>query len=215
MSSLPTFDCPVCRNPLSWDVVFAHQGVREAMMALVNVHAEGRKLLRPMLSYINLFAPGKTAIRYERIASLASELVKMIGPATIERNGRLWPAPSDYWRQGFEEVVNRAHSNSGLRLPLNSHGYLLEVIAGYASKNEAQEETKMEQQRAGHAGTGSHRQQTTTVGLPAAIQAITEQPRSVMPDEARQQLNQFLGRKKHDPVSTTQPATTETSSAKP
>jgi hypothetical protein len=54
MSSLPTFDCPVCRNPLSWDIVFAHQGVRDTMLALVNAHAEGRKLLRPMLAYIGL-----------------------------------------------------------------------------------------------------------------------------------------------------------------
>ncbi|MDP1980501.1 MAG: hypothetical protein Q8K39_22885 [Undibacterium sp.] len=193
---------------MSWDIVFAHQGVRDAMVALINAHAEGRKLLRPMLAYIGLFAPVKTAMRYERVASLASDLVHMISPATIERNGRLWAAPADYWRQGFEEVVNRAHGNNGLRLPLNSHGYLLEVIAGYATKVEAQAETRTEQQRAGHAGAGSHRTQSTTVGLPASIQAITEQPRSAMPAEARQQLNQFLGRKKHEPVSTTDPTTT-------
>lgn len=214
MSSLPTFDCPVCRNPLSWDVVFAHQGVRDTMLALVNVHAEGRKLLRPMLAYIGLFAPAKTAMRYERVASLANELVALIAPATIQRGGRIWPAPADYWRQGFEDVVQRAHSNTGLRLPLNSHGYLLEVITGYASKTEAQAETRNEQQRAGHAGTGSHRPQTTTVGVPAAIQAIAEQPRTAMPASTRQHLDQFLKRKpQHESIPTTEPGTTETTAS--
>lgn len=209
MSSLPTFDCPVCRNPLSWDVVFAHQGVRDAMLALVNAHAEGKKLLRPMLAYIGLFAPTKTAMRYERVASLANELVDLITPATITRGGRIWPAPADYWRQGFEEVVQRAHSNTGLRLPLNSHGYLLEVVTGYANKQEAQAEKHNEKQRAGHAGTGSYRPQSTTVGVPAAIRAIAEEPRGTMPASARQHLDQILKRKpSNEAIPTTEPANT-------
>lgn len=210
MPGLPTFDCPVCRNPLTWDVVFAHQGVRDAMIALVNAHSEGRKLLRPMLSYIGLFAPAKSAMRYERVASLANELVDMIAPATIKRGGRVWPAPLDYWRQGLEEVVNRAHGNAGLRLPLSSHGYLLEVVTRYANKQETQTENHTEKQRAGHAGTGSHRPKSTTVGVPAAIRAIAEEPRGTMPASARQHLDQILKRKPvHEAISTAEPSTAD------
>lgn len=189
--SLPTFDCPVCRNPLTWDIVFAHQGVRDAVLALVNASSEGRKLLRPMLAYITLFAPSKTAMRYERVASLANELVAMITPATLERGGRIWPAPQDYWRQGFEEVVQRAHGNNGLRLPLSSHGYLLEVVMGYANKSEGKAETLNEQQRAGHAGTGSTRQSVQQG--PAKVEAIL--PRQKMPAHVSEQLKRLTKRK--------------------
>jgi len=195
MSHLPTFDCPVCRNALTWDVVFAHQGVRDAMLALVNAHSEGRKLLRPLLSYVTLFAPAKTALRYERVASLSNELVEMIRPATIERAGRTWAAPVDYWRQGMEEVVNRAHGTSGLRLPLTSHGYLLEVVMGYANKSEAAAETVSEKQRAGHAGLGSlpGRPVTAQHGGPVKLNATL--PKREMPHHIREQLNQLTNRK--------------------
>jgi hypothetical protein len=195
MSVLPTFDCPVCRNALTWDVVFAHQGVRDAMLALVNAHAEGRKLLRPLLSYVTLFAPAKTALRYERIASLSNELVDMIRPATLERGGRVWPAPLDYWRQGMEEVVQRAHGNGGLRLPLTSHGYLLEVVMGYANKSEAAGETKKEQQRAGHAGHGTAADRAASVQQGGPVKLDAALPKRAMPQHVREQLSKLTNRK--------------------
>ncbi len=207
MATLPTFDCPVCRNPLTWDVVFAHVGVREAMISLVNAHPEGRKLLRPMLAYIGLFAPAKTSMRYERVASLANELVEMMKPATIQRNGRIWPAPSEYWRIAFEEVVNRAHANSALRLPLNSHGYLLEVLAGLGSKAEAQAETLKENQRQGHAGLGSHRP-TTVVNEPVQLASVVNDERRTLPPEVRAELLKMVGKGRHaEPANESKPKT--------
>ena len=46
-----------------------------------------------------------------------------------------------------------------LRLPLSSHGYLIEVIVGYSKKAEATAETIREKQRAGHSGYGQSRPQ--------------------------------------------------------
>jgi hypothetical protein len=194
MSHLPTFECPVCRNPLTWDVVFAHQGVRDAMLALVNAHAEGRKLLRPLLSYITLFAPAKTALRYERVASLSNELVEMIRPATLERGGRVWPAPLDYWRQAMEEVVQRAHGSSGLRLPLTSHGYLLTIVMGYADKSEGAAEAKKEQQRAGHAGHGTAPDRPAVVLQGGPVKLDAALPKKAMPQHVREQLNKLTKR---------------------
>ncbi len=178
---LPTFDCPVCRNPLTWDVVFAHQGVRDSMLALVNAHPEGRKLLRPLLSYVTLFSPKKAAMRYERVASLVNELVEMIREAQIERNGQVWAAPLAYWQRSLEEVVSRAHAGA-LRTPLSSHGYLLEVIADQAGRAEANAERQIEAQRAGHAGAGT---------APARMQAVTlaePAPRAAIPEQVRQEM---------------------------
>jgi hypothetical protein len=191
MSSLPTFDCPVCRNALTWDVVFAHQGVREAMVALVDVHTDGRRLLRPMLSYITLFAPRKTALRYERVASLATELTEMIKSAQIDRGGRVWPAPLDYWRSAFEEVVNRSHIGNSLRLPLASHGYLLEVVMGYADKSEAKAENKQEQQRAGHAGHGTLPERADAVQQGGPVKLDHTLPKRAMPEHVKEQLKKL------------------------
>lgn len=207
MATLPTFDCPVCRNPLTWDVVFAHVGVREAMIALVNAHADGKRLLRPMLTYIGLFAPAKTAMRYERVASLANELVEMMRPATIQLNGRIWPAPAEYWQIAFEEVVKRAHSAQGLRLPLNSHGYLLEVLAGLGNKAEAQAENLREHQRQGHAGLGSHRP-NTVVNEPVQLAAVVKDERRAMPPEVRAELLKMVGKGRHaEPANESEPKT--------
>lgn len=195
MSHLPTFDCPVCRNALTWDVVFAHQGVRDAMLALVNAHSEGRKLLRPLLSYVTLFAPAKTALRYERVASLSTELVEMIRAAKLERAGRTWTAPLDYWRQAMEEIVQRAHGTSGLRLPLTSHGYLLEIVMGYANKSESAAETKTEQQRAGHAGHGTQPDRAVIAQHGGPIKLDAALPKRAMPEHIREQLNQLTSRK--------------------
>lgn len=188
--TLPTFDCPVCRNPLTWEIVFAHQGVRDAMLALVNAHADGARLLRPLLGYITLFAPKKTAMRYERVASLANELVAMIRSAQIERDGRVWPAPAGYWQQAFEEVVNRSHAGA-LRLPLASHGYLFEVIVGYANKAESKAELLQEKQRAGHAGVGSvlGRPVVTQQSGPARVEEAL--PRAPTPQHFRDALGEL------------------------
>lgn len=190
---LPTFDCPVCRTPLTWDVIFAHVGVRDAMKALVNAHPDGALLLRPLLAYVTLWAPAKTAMRYERIAAVVNELVAMTRAAQIERNGRTWPAPLDYWRQAFDEVVGRAHAGT-LRVPLTSHGYLLEVIAGYSNRAEAQAETARESQRAGHTGAGTtlERAQGTQEG-PIAVNAALA--RSEMPAHVREQLQELTTRR--------------------
>lgn len=178
---MPAFDCPVCRNPLTWEVVFAYQGVREAMLALVDAHPDGKRLLRPMLAYIGLFAPKKTTMRYERVASLASDLTAMIKEAKVERGGRSYTTPAEYWRIAFEEVVARNHAG-GLRTPLSSHGYLLEIIVGYVSKAEASAETQTEKQRAGHAGSGTNpNRQGSTVTQTGPVRLDASLPRAEMP----------------------------------
>ena len=185
--TMPSFDCPVCRNPLTWDVVFAHQGVRKAMIALVNAHPEGEKLLRPLLGYIGLFAPKKTSMRYERIADMADELVGMIRKAQIERNSRVYAAPLDYWKQGMAEILARRDSGA-LRVPLSSHGYLFEIIVGYSEKAVASAETKLEQQRAGYAGAGCNPKRQTSVMQSGPIPLNASLPKSEMPMHVKEAL---------------------------
>ena len=189
---LPSFTCPVCRNPLSVDVVFAHEGVRDAILQLVNAHTDGAKLLRPLLGYVGMFAPVKTEMRYESVASVLAEVVASIKAGTVrDVHGVTHPAPLDYWRQAFEEMAARRDAGS-LKLPLKSHGYLHTVVVGLASKAAATAEQRAEAQRAGHAGMGTQ---------PERMRAVTvETPqRSAPPADVRQNLLRAAGSRRAQP----------------
>ncbi len=194
---LPSFRCPVCRNALTLDVVFAHDGVRDAILHLINASPDAGRLLRPMLGYVGLFAPVKTEMRYERVAALLGELVPMIHAGTVrDANGQTWPAPLDYWRQALEEMMAKrdAGEAGGLKLPLKSHGYLTAIVAGMSNKASASAERRTEAQRAGHAGAGTPvaRMQPVTVAEPG--------PRTVLPDHVRQDMLRAAGSRRADSI---------------
>lgn len=184
---LPAFRCPVCRNTLTLDVVFAHDGVRESILHLVNAHPEAGRLLRPLLAYVGLFAPVKTEMRYERVAAILGEMVALIHAGTVrDAHGQEWPAPLEYWRLAFDEMIARRDAG-GLKLPLKSHGYLTAIVAGMSNKAAASAERHTEAQRAGHAGTGT---------APARLQAVTvsEPPaRTIVPAHIRQDMLRAVG----------------------
>lgn len=171
---LPPLCCPNCRAVMSLDVVLADDAPREALNAIVGAHPAGDSFIKPLLRYIGLFAPAKSQMSHARIAALVNELAPMIRAARIERNGRTWACPIDYWRQGFDHML--AQRDQGrLTLPLKSHGYLLEVLAGLSDRAESQAETHIERQRQGHAGLGTSeaRVSPTTAAQPAIAAADT------------------------------------------
>lgn len=197
--------CPACGAEMSLDAMIAHDAARAAIAA-----AMGLDLLlgKALVQYLALFRPARRSLSFDRVASLLNELVPLIQAGRIERGSRIVAAPRESWKLAIEAVLAQ---RGDLQLPLKSHGYLLSVLCGMAEKAESQAETRTEQQRAGHAGAGSHRSQTSTVGVPAAIQAIAGQPRTAMPAAARQHLDRFLKRKpQHDTFSAADPGTTPT-----
>lgn len=189
---LPTFHCPACRNPLTAEVVLANEAIRQCVVLLIDAHPGASGLLRPLLAYIGLFAPAKQAIRYERMADLLEQLVPMIRSCEVERGGQRMTAPLEYWRQALEDVVSRGHGG-GLKLPLKTHGYLLEVVAQLATKADAHSEARIERQRQGHAGLGT---------APARADQTTSQSsaRAAMPEHIRAQLLSSVKKKElsHD-----------------
>jgi hypothetical protein len=94
-----------------------------------------------------LFRPAKRALAWPRAKRLLQELVELIQAGKISRNGREWPAPPSAWRHGIEYVLQR-RDQGRLKTPLDSHGYLLEVLAGEADKAEAKDERDRERHRA-------------------------------------------------------------------
>lgn len=190
---LPQLCCPNCRAVMSLDVLLADDAPREALNAIVEAHPAGDSFIKPLLRYIGLFAPAKSQMSHSRIAALVNELAPMIRAAQIERNGRTWVCPIDYWRQGFEQML--AQRDQGrLNLPLKSHGYLLEVLAGMADKAEARTESHTEQQRQGHAGLGTPQARASPVAseiVPPPARTETERQVTARAAEALGTIRQI------------------------
>ena len=168
---LPQVSCPNCRAVMSLDILLAEDAPRDALNAILDVHPAGDSFIKPLLRYVGLFAPAKSQMSHSRIATLVNELAPMIREARIERNGRTYSCPMDYWRQGFDHML--AQRDQGrLTLPLKSHGYLFEVLAGIADKAEARAETHTERQRQGHSGLGTPqtRASPTSIAGPTPVQ---------------------------------------------
>lgn len=133
--------CPNCYETLSLAALIEHDAAREAIKLALEFPAPLGKLI---LQYASLFKPAQRALSMDRFASILNELLPMIKAAQIERNGRLWPAPLAYWQQALEAMLS---GRDKLSLPLKSHGYLLEIIVGFANKAEGKAEQKSEQGR--------------------------------------------------------------------
>jgi hypothetical protein len=134
--------CPACGFYGSPDAFIADAEAQRALLLAFQLPAS---LAAPMQQYLRLFRPPQRALTSRRIETLLAELIPLITAAKIERRGRVWPAPVDAWRTALEEMINKSDR---LTLPLKSHGYLLEILTGYASAAEAKTETKREQERA-------------------------------------------------------------------
>lgn len=133
--------CPSCGATASLDVLLSNDGAREAITAALQLPAPLGKLL---IQYLGLFRPKERDLSFDRVAKLLGELLPMINDGHIERGGRAWPAPLPAWKEALEQMLV---TRDKLQLPMKSHGYLLEIIAGMGSRVEAAAEERREQER--------------------------------------------------------------------
>ncbi len=173
-------NCPSCGSAMSLDALIAMESARESLITTLQMHGALGKLL---VKYLALFRPAQRQLSFDRVNTILNELLPMISAGKIERNGRVWAAPVESWRQGIEEMLVKRDK---LTLPLKGHGYLLTIIAGYTDKAEAQAEATSENRRAGR----------TPIGGQIAREMEPTEPapqRSPMPQSVRQQLGKFKG----------------------
>jgi len=173
--------CPACGAVSSLDAIIGSEGARDAVMAALQLPAPLGKLL---VQYLALFRPPKRQLSFDRVATILGELQPMIQAASIERNGRTWSAPQDYWKMALEEIVTK---RDRLTLPLKSHGYLLEIIAGYSNKAEARQESQTEARRGGHTPIGATQLPTPPAGRGDGGEGAPK-PRRPMPASVKQAL---------------------------
>lgn len=149
------------------DVLLAHEHSRQAMAMLI---AAGMPLGKALLQYLRLFKPPKRQLGMGRVASLLEPLLADMQRGSIERNGRTWAAPREAWSTAIDKLLE-ARDAGKLTLPLKSHGYLYEVIAGQADKVEAVAEREVDAQRRGR----------THEAGPAAVSDVLADLRSASP----------------------------------
>ena len=169
--------CPACGAVASLDVLIGHEGARDAVVVSLSLYGPLGKLL---VQYLGLFRPASRNLSMDRVASLLSELKPMIAEAKIERGGRIWSAPQDYWAMALTEMLAK---RDNLTLPLKGHGYLLTIIAGYNEKAEAKKEGQIEAHRGGRTQVGG------VVPAPAQPEPTAPAaPRKPMPAAVKQAL---------------------------
>ena len=117
--------CPNCGAVHSLDSLINDADASAVLRAVLEMDAE---LGKAAIRYIGLFRPAKSQLSWARTAKLLNELLPMIKAQEAARDGVCFPAPAEAWIHGFNETVN-ARDQGRLKLPLKSHGYLLEIIS--------------------------------------------------------------------------------------
>jgi hypothetical protein len=130
--------CPCCAARFPVEAALMDEAARAAVQAALVLPAG---LAEPVLRYLALFRPRQRALAWDRAAKLLGELAGPIREARVERHGRAWAAPQEVWAQGLDLVLARRDS---LTLPLKSHGYLYEVVAGLVNAREGAAEARHE-----------------------------------------------------------------------
>ena len=117
--------CPNCGAVHSLDSLINDADASAVLRAVLEMDAEmGKAAIR----YVGLFRPAKSQLSWARTAKLLNELLPMIKAQEAVRDGVSSPAPAEAWLHGFNETVN-ARDQGRLKLPLKSHGYLLEIVS--------------------------------------------------------------------------------------
>ena len=117
--------CLNCGAVHSLDTLINDAEASAVLKAVLEMDAEmGKAAIR----YIGLFRPAKSQLSWARTAKLLNELLPMIKAQEAARDGVCFPAPTEAWIHGFNETVN-ARDQGRLKLPLKSHGYLLEIVS--------------------------------------------------------------------------------------
>ena len=117
--------CPNCGASNSLDSLVGDAEAAEVLKMLLELDVNmGKAAIR----YVGLFRPAKSQLSWARTAKLLNELMPMIKAQEVVRDGVSSPAPAEAWLHGFNETVN-ARDQGRLKLPLKSHGYLLEIVS--------------------------------------------------------------------------------------
>lgn len=143
--------CPACYAQFTLDAALGANASRSALALALAMPAP---LAQGLGQYLGMFRSPSRAVSPERIERLMQELLPLLQAEEVTRNGSTRRAPLALWQDGLQQMIEQRDSGK-LRLPLKSHGYLLEIVHAAADRADAQAERTVEEQRR----TGKSREQ--------------------------------------------------------
>lgn len=147
--------CPSCNAQYSLETALGMDAARSALMRALAMPAP---LAGLWAQYLGLFRSAGRVLAFDRADRLMAELLPMLQQGSVLRNGVTRLAPIEVWQAALEEMLELRAADK-LRLPLKSHGYLLEIVFAAADKIEAraERETEQKRQRGEHRDAGAER----------------------------------------------------------
>lgn len=173
--------CPGCGLRADLDVFCVQADANKALAAALDLPPSLGGLI---LRYLRLFSPPSKTLALAKTTRLLVELAETLQSAHVTRRGVAHPAPLALWRAALETILNQPPE----RLPLDSHGYLFQVVFNLAEAATARHE------RPPTAPTDSPPFQGE-VARSAGVVAPTEKPAPTPPPaEFRALLQRLSGR---------------------
>ncbi|MDP8171525.1 hypothetical protein QJU96_09555 [Pasteurella skyensis] len=120
--------CPACGSINSLDSLIGNEQASQAIYAALTINGE---LGQALIGYLGLFRPEKSALTFERVATILNQLLPDVQAQEIKRDGVVYPAPVSVWVSALREMLKQRHC---LKLPMKSHGYLYEIIAQHSQQ---------------------------------------------------------------------------------
>lgn len=166
--------CPCCHAMVSLDAMVSDDDAR----ALLAMLAEWPGVVgRAYVRYLGLFRHASRSVSWGKLRRLTAELAVQIREEKVARDGRTFPAPHAIWAEAMEDMVER-RGRPGFRLPLTTHGYLLEIVVAKAeplaeAEAKAVEQARMKQEEQLRRGRRPEREEHRASGpVPADFKAL-------------------------------------------
>jgi hypothetical protein len=210
------FACSACGSKTPFEIAIQHEGASRVVTRCL--HALG-DFGHGLLAYAALFRPKKKRLTWEKLYRVIDEVLIMRDAGVITRDGETIAVTEAIWIESFAACVDAAAKS--LTLPLDSHGYLLEIIARKGKTIAAANERAVESVRRGDTPIGYSAAHATAQPAPPArdynsyvqtfnrarfyppqtsadAAAKAEPARAEMPADVREKLAPFLGRARAD-----------------
>jgi hypothetical protein len=185
--------CQNCGAQASLDVMLGGDDNSKAIMAALDLSPIGKQVGK----YLCLFRPAKSKLSPDRFAKLLGQLSPMIAAQQIERNGTTVNAPLEIWASAIEKVLAMRDLGK-LRLPLESHGYLFEVILGEIVRHDADRQARGEIKKQEEKQFAQKRLDDARKLVEERDEAPKRRENVVMPDNVKQRFDEILSRNKRE-----------------
>jgi hypothetical protein len=151
--------CPTCGASAPLEFFMEDAAARQLLATALALWPEPLRAHVPR--YLGFFAPAQKRIALPKLQRLLREFVELVQSGEVTRNRDTRAAPLAAWGEGLAEVVSM-HEGGSLRLPLDGHNLLCEIVYRRVSTRAVQAEASV---RPLHA---SHRPAPTSRAAPVA-----------------------------------------------